>query len=85
MTPTDEVTKLINEVWQELCRARARRPNPYASVEEGYQSVSYGFSDLKWAIGVGGSLASMRLSAIQVAAMALRFALDLCVEKGSEP
>ncbi len=79
----ERITSLINEVWNELRSASGAFP-PFASAHEGYavllEEVDELWDEVKKKPDAT-SLTRMRAEAIQVAAMALRFALDVCERK----
>ena len=78
--------KLINtqhEVAEEVTRACAKWP-PFNSAHEGFAILNEEFDELKehvWTNQKKRDLKAMRQEAIQVAAMAVRFAMEVCDEE----
>ena len=75
-----KVSQAVNEVYAELQRARSLY-GPFASPHEGYAVIKEELDEL-WEIirGHGRLPGSLREEATQVAAMALRFMLDVTGE-----
>ncbi len=79
----DVVTALINDVWRELRDACVSYP-PMASAHEGYAVLLEEVDELWDEVKkkpANQDPARLRAEVIQVAAMALRFALDVCERK----
>ena len=79
-----EVKALLREVERELDRATAKFP-PLNSPHEGWAVIAEEVDEL-WACvkeNTGRSEEAWR-EAVQVASMALRYALDLCYPRGTE-
>jgi hypothetical protein len=65
-------------------RAAGRKWPPFSSAHEGYAILLEELDELKahvWTNQKRRDLAAMRLEAVQVAAMALRFIADVCNEE----
>lgn len=80
---SDEVTQLIGEVRNELARAVISWP-PFNSAHEGYAVLAEELDELWDHVKTNQkrrNLGAMRKEATQVAAMALRFALEVCDEE----
>lgn len=85
MTPPPEVTELVNAIWIELSTATVKYP-PMASAHEGYAVLLEEVDELWHEVKcrpAARSRARMRAEAIQVAAMAIRFVLDVCKKEES--
>jgi hypothetical protein len=80
---SDSISSVGGEVVDEAIRASALWP-PFSSAHEGYAVLLEEVDELKahvWTNQKRRNLTEMRAEAIQVAAMALRFALDVCSEE----
>lgn len=78
------VDALANEVAEEVHRAHRLHPRPFNSPHEGFAIIMEEVDELKahvWMKQKDRSLRDMRKEAIEVAAMALRFALEVCDEE----
>lgn len=78
----DDYTKALDDVRDELERARAMH-SPMHSAHEGYAVLLEEVDELKkhvWMKQKNRDLAEMRKEAIQVAAMAVAFATEVCGE-----
>lgn len=80
----EEVTAIVVEVARELARARGLHAALH-SAHEGYAVILEELDELKvevWKRREARDLAEMRKETVQVAAMALRFALEVCGGSG---
>lgn len=80
--PDNDVERAALEVCKEAERARELWP-PFNSAHEGFAVLAEEFDELKahvWKNQKKRDLKEMRKEAIQVAAMALRFATEVCDE-----
>lgn len=80
--PDNEVERAAVEACDEVVRATSMWP-PFNSAHEAYAVLAEEFDELKahvWKNQKKRDLAEMRKEAIQVAAMALRFATEVCDE-----
>jgi hypothetical protein len=78
----DEYKKALSDVYDELERARAMH-SPMHSAHEGFAVLEEEFDELKkhvWMKQKNRDLVEMRKEAIQVAAMAVAFATEVCNE-----
>ncbi len=81
MKDTLRVRKLFQEVGEELNRATAKH-GPMRSAHEGYAVLKEEVDELWDDIKTNAPLADQRKEAIQIAAMAIRYILD--VTEGTE-
>ena len=82
-TPSDPITDAIRDVLDEVATAKELWP-PFNSAHEGYGVLDEEFEELKKHVFMkqkNRDLDAMRKEAIQVAAMAVRFASELCTEE----
>lgn len=81
-TQTDLSAAVVcREIQAELERAQALFPNPQHSAREGFAVLLEEVDELKahvWANQSQRDLAAMRKEAVQVAAMAARFIIEVC-------
>ena len=80
----DKYTLALDEARCELAAAVAAWPNPANSAHEAFAVLHEEFDELKahvWTNQKRRDLYDMRKEAIQVAAMALRFAAEVCDEE----
>lgn len=78
-----ETMDIIHEVLHETSRAQQKWP-PYNSAHEGFGVLLEEVDELKehvWKNQKNRDLASMQKEAIQVAAVAIRFAVDVCTDE----
>lgn len=78
------VADLLDEVREELLAARERY-GPMHSAHEGYAVILEELDELKaevWKSPKKRDLAAMRAEAVQLAAMAVRFLMDVCEPEG---
>lgn len=76
------VGEVLDDIAKEYQRAKAWPP--FNSAHEGFAVLNEEFDELKahvWTNQKKRDIEAMRKEAIQVAAMALRFALDVCNEE----
>ncbi len=82
-TTTTEMVEVLSEVQAEIDRATSQWP-PFHSAHEGYAVLLEEVDELKkhvWTNQKRRDLEAMKKEAIQVAAMAIRFAIEVCSEE----
>jgi len=80
---TNKTVSIIEEVAAEAARGRRKHGGtPFASLHEGYAVLLEEVRELEEAIFRDQPLSSVRIEAVQVAAMALRIIAELCCEGG---
>jgi hypothetical protein len=72
--------ELLAEIGKEECRATMEQ-QPFVNSHQGLAAIWQPFNRLRNVVAAEAPLAEMREEAIQVAAMAARFVLDVCEEK----
>ncbi len=77
-------TYVADEVMEELGRARSKFGR-FNSAHEGYAVLREEVDELWDEVKRNGDRKAMRAEAIQVAAMAMRFVLDICDTRPGEP
>jgi hypothetical protein len=80
----DPMAEAIGAVADEALRAKAIHKKDFHSAHEGFAVILEEVDELKahvWQKQSTRDLAAMRKEAIQVAAMALRFAIEVCGEE----
>ena len=83
MSDDSAIARTLNEIHAELIVAEQNWP-PFNSAHEGFAVLAEEVDELKahvWTNQKRRDLFSMRKEALQVAAMALRFALEVCSEE----
>lgn len=82
MTATDDPMQIVIEDAElELLLAKLNHPHPWHSAHEGFAILLEEVDELKahvWARQDERDLRAMRTEALQVAAAAMRFVLDVC-------
>ncbi len=80
MTGANEYNKTCQEVYDEICRAKSMFPNDFVNQHEGYAVLLEEVDELWTEVKKNQKvydLAAQRKEAIQIAAMAIRFATEL--------
>jgi len=78
-----DIDKTLEKVKDEVTRAKSMWP-PFHSAHEGFAVLNEEFDELKrhvWTNQKKRDLSAMQKEAIQVAAMAVRFASEVCSEE----
>ncbi len=71
-----DISRVFNDIDDELHRATSKF-GPFHSAHEGYAVLKEEVDELWWAIKANSTKENLRGEAIQVAAMAIRFILDV--------